>query len=113
MDSIDQRRIRAAENQALMRSVNDRIDEINRTFADFTPYGSWVCECADIACVERIDMTLAEYEEVRSLPERFAVAPDGVHVIPDVETVTVKTDRYWIVEKFGAGAERAAELADT
>jgi hypothetical protein len=30
-----------------------------------------------------------------------------------VETIVERTERYWIVEKIGAAAERAKELSDT
>jgi hypothetical protein len=29
---------------------------------ELSPYGSWVCECADTSCVRSIEMTLGEYE---------------------------------------------------
>ncbi len=57
---------RAAENQALFRSANDRIKQLNEAFEAFSPYGDWTCECMDIQCVEIVKMTLAEYEEVRN-----------------------------------------------
>jgi hypothetical protein len=103
--------VRAAENQSLFRTVNERIAELNRTFDMLTPYGSWACECAQLSCIQRVDMTLAEYTAMRADPIRFAVAPADEHVIPDVEQVVERTDRYWIVEKTGAAAGRARELA--
>lgn len=110
MQSHSDQERRGAENQAMFREVNDRIEELNRHFDLFTPYGSWACECARLDCVERIDMTLGEYEELRQAPERFAVAPSDAHVFVDFERVVVKNERYWVVEKIGVAAERAAEL---
>ena len=112
MEDEHARALRAAENQSLFRSVNERIEELNRTFDALTPYGSWTCECARVDCIERIDMTLGEYEEIRADATRFAVAPSEIHVFGDVERVVSRTDRYWIVEKIGAAAERAQELAE-
>jgi len=112
MEDQDARRRRAAENQALFRAVNERIDELNRTFDQFTPYGSWTCECASTDCIDRVQLTLAEYEEVRAEPTHFAVFPSEPHVFADVERVVGRNDRYWTVEKLGVGAERATELAD-
>jgi hypothetical protein len=101
---------RTAENQALFRSVNDRIKQLNEAFEAFSPYGDWTCECMDIQCVEIVQMTLAEYDGVRTHADRFLVAPADRHVLPDVEQIIERTDRFWLVEKLGAAAERAAEL---
>jgi hypothetical protein len=101
---------RAAENQALFRSANDRIKQLNEAFEAFSPYGDWTCECMDIQCVEIVKMTLAEYEGVRAHSNRFLVAPAERHVLPDVEQIIERSDRFWLVEKLGAAAERAAEL---
>jgi hypothetical protein len=112
MEDQGVRRRRAAENQSLFRSVNERIEELNRLFDDFTPYGSWICECARTDCIERLDMTLAEYEELRADPTHFAVYPAEPHVFHDVERVIGRNDRYWTVEKLGVAAERAEELTE-
>lgn len=101
---------RVAGNQALFRSVNERVAELNKTFDDFTPYGSWTCECANVGCIERIDMTLAEYEALRRDPHRFAVAPGDSHVVTEAERVVERTERYWVVEKIGLAGAVAAEL---
>ena len=50
-----------ARTQSLFRDVNERVREINATFADFVPLGDWICECADNGCAERIALTTAEY----------------------------------------------------
>lgn len=107
-DQVDRER-RAAENQALFRGVNDRIRELNEVFDALLPYGSWACECDRLDCIQQIELTMEEYEALRSAPNRFAVVPG--HFDPEVERVTEQSERYWIVEKVGAGAERAAELA--
>jgi hypothetical protein len=110
MEHSDDRARRAAENQSLMRAVNERIDDLNRTFEAFAPYGSWICECANVECLERVEMTLGEYEALRQRPECFTVVPDDRHVVPGVERVVERTERYWVVEKLGVARERAVEL---
>jgi hypothetical protein len=102
--------VRAAESQALLRHVNERIEALNQAFDDVTPFGSWACECPDTACRERIELTTAEYEALRAHPNRFAVAPGEDHVWPNAEHVVERKDRYWVVAKDGAAAERAKEL---
>jgi hypothetical protein len=101
------RQRRAAENQALFRSANDRIKELNEAFEAFSPYGDWTCECMDIQCVEIVKMTLAEYERVRTHSDRFLVAPADGHVLQNVEQIIERTDRFWLVEKLGAPSSRS------
>lgn len=103
---------RAAQNQSLFRTINEQIEQLNKTFDQLTPYTTWFCECADTLCLETIDMTLREYEDLRADPTRFAVLPNEAHVVPGVEQVVQTTDRYWVVEKIGAAGEAAAELAE-
>jgi hypothetical protein len=95
------RETRAADNQSLFRSINERVKELNDGFSFVAPLGEWACECANDMCTERIEMTAAEYEAVRSDGSRFFVAPSDEHVWPDVERVTEATDSYWVVEKIG------------
>jgi hypothetical protein len=101
--------LRAARNESLYREVNERIEELNQCFdAALEAGASWVCECADTECCERMEMTLGEYEELRSHPDRFAVLPG--HVVGAVERVVDTRDRYLVVEKIGPAARVAAEL---
>jgi hypothetical protein len=91
----------------------DRIcapDGLNEAFEHVTGYGLWACECAASNCLERISLTLAEYEAIREHPNRFAVIPSDAHFFPDVEVVVEKTDRYWVVEKIGEARRVAVEL---
>jgi hypothetical protein len=99
--------VRAGEVESLFREVNERVRELNETLEPLVDYGSWTCECADPGCVARIDMTGAEYDEVRSEPTRFAIAPDEAHFDPEVESIVRKEDRFWVVEKRGEAAEVA------
>jgi len=104
------RELRAAHNQALFRSVNERMEELNQTFDDLEPYGAFMCECFSTDCHEPIEMTLEEYEAVRARPNRFAVVADPSHVDPQVEEVVNKGKRYWTVDKKGSAAALAREL---
>jgi hypothetical protein len=93
---------RAAENQSLFRAVNSSLEELNETFGTLTEVGDWICECPDPACVERIAMTLEEYERVRDVPTHFAVKPG--HEAREVEDVVERHDGYFVVEKVGVAA---------
>jgi hypothetical protein len=105
--------VRAGEVESLFREVNERVRELNATLEPLVEYGSWACECADPACLLRIDMTQAEYAELREQPTHFAIMPDEKHFVPAAETLVRKTDRFWIVEKQGTGAEIAIRARES
>lgn len=100
---------RAARNQSLFREVNERLQELATNFQELADTAVFACECADLQCVEQIDMTMDEYQSVRRHPNRFVVAPG--HVYPDVENVVSENQRYVLVAKIGKAAA-IAEAAD-
>ncbi|MGZ4410374.1 MAG: hypothetical protein ACXVY6_16560 [Gaiellaceae bacterium] len=97
-------------NEAVFREVNERIEDIAETYDLKSEPLDLVCECGDATCVQRITMSRAEYEELRSDPRRFAVHPG--HEIPDVERVVEKRKGYDIVEKDHGVPEQVAEQTD-
>jgi hypothetical protein len=97
-ESSRDRSARAAKNQALFRGANDRVKELNQAFNLVAPLGEWICECANVGCIERIEMSIGAYEEVRLHEVRFVVAPSDEHFWPDVERVIEHTDGYWVIE---------------
>jgi hypothetical protein len=99
---------RAAQNEALFRSVNEAIEKLGREAAH--RHVEFVCECSDGACVEQIRLEIAEYEEVRSEGRWFAIAPG--HLSEEIEHVVRKNDRYWVVEKDTPAAAAIAERTD-
>lgn len=101
------RQERAARNQSLFREINERVEALNVAFNDLLPLGDWVCECADDTCVERVFLSLKQYEAVRSESTRFVVLPG--HVDEAVEKTVERTDGYWVVEKIEVAAEIARE----
>jgi hypothetical protein len=100
---------RLARNEAFFREVNERINDVARGFGGDGEKYEFLCECVDLDCVERIPLTLAEYEAVRADDRRFVVARD--HVIRDIETVVERDDDYEIVQKVGVAGDVADELA--
>jgi hypothetical protein len=105
--TYEERAARGARSQSLFRDVNERVKEINEAFSEVIPLSDWICECASDECSERIELTHAEYEEVRAVPTRFAVAPSDPHVVPEIEDIVARQKRYWVVEK----RDQAGELA--
>ena len=99
---------RAARNEALFRRVNERLEEVNEAFNTVVDDAEFVCECASIDCVERIELTLVEYEALRSVPTHFVVKHG--HVMPESERVVEDRGDYLVVEKVGHAGERARQL---
>jgi hypothetical protein len=105
-----ERAARAARTQSVFRDMNEQVRGINDAFSDVLPLGDWTCECAVDECTERVRLSTAEYESVRADPRRFVVAPDHSHVLSEIEHITQRTDRYWVVEKDGEAAELATRV---
>jgi len=98
---MDERSARLAQNEAIFRAGNERIDAILGAAAGTAPY---LCECGNADCLEPVPLTHTEYEVVRSHPARFFVAP-GHEDLSAGEVVVENLDRYTIVEKQGAVGE--------
>ena len=97
---------RQARNEALLREVNEQIERVDQTTQEAglseDATFEFLCECgrvkgADISCDEHVEMTLAEYEDVRSQDDRFALVPG--HETPELEEVVRRTDKFVIVDK--------------
>jgi hypothetical protein len=93
-------------DEGLERRQN--LEKLNSDFSEIIPVGDFVCECADTACTARIGLTIAEYEELRSVPTHFAVRHG--HVAPEAERVVETRIEYTIVEKIGAARDYAANI---
>ena len=59
----------------LVVALPPKDDGVGEAFQPLLPYGGWVCESLDTACVERITMNLPDYEKLRSDGNQFAVKP--------------------------------------
>ena len=102
---------RIARNEALFREFNERVEDMAENF-DLRDEGDslligFVCECGHLDCLERIELTRAAYEEVRSDPRRFVVVPD--HEDPEIARVVARREGHLVVEKIDEAAEVAIE----
>jgi hypothetical protein len=105
--AVDPRLERQARNEALIREVNERIEPVNRAtevedLGDEPVRFEFLCECGvggaeDVGCQERIEMSVAEYEEVRVQNDRFALFPG--HETEKLEDVIRRTERFVVVDK--------------
>ena len=102
--------VQAATNEVLFRTVNDRIRDLNEAFGAVTATWQVKCECSESGCLELLDIEPAAYEELRSDPRRFVLAPD--HVDRRIEHVVAGRGRHYvIVEKHGRAGEVAEQAA--
>jgi hypothetical protein len=97
---------RMARNEAWCRDLNERKAEWIKSghlAAGFR------CECWRVDCGVRLRLSGREWQEVRSLPNRFAVAP-GHTAAGDVEEVVKEYPHFWLVEKRGKAGDVAERL---
>jgi hypothetical protein len=107
MDEARARRL--AENEALVREVNERVGDVAASWYDEDEKVAFVCECSLEDCTERIELSMREYERVRSSPAWFAIRPD--HLIAEIEKAVEPIGDVLVVEKLGPGREVAEETA--
>ena len=103
-----EREIRAARNQALFRAVNEQIKGMNEALAPLTESFAISCECADMDCIETLELSPEEYEAVRAQPRQFVVLPD--HIYTDVEDVVRESNGFVVVEKTAVAGTMAETL---
>ena len=98
---VEERLSRQAQNEALLRTVNEQVVALSQGaagWADSEHEFDFTCECGKLdGCGDRVSMTLAEYELVRSQRDRFAVVPG--HETDDLERVVQRNERFAIVDK--------------
>jgi hypothetical protein len=87
---------RAATHEATIRVVNEGIERGQWPGDEDAPVG-FRCECASPVCNRLVELSVREYEAVRSHPRRFVVLPG--HERPEVEAVVATRPGYVIVEK--------------
>jgi len=106
----DERDRRIGLNEAAFRAANERIEELNLALSDVSEEIMIVCECGNPECVEQIELSLGEYEEIRSDPTYFVVIP--AHTEPSIESVVAEHEDYSVVRKDDPDAKEVAERTD-
>jgi hypothetical protein len=81
--------------------VNERIKETSLRLGppveEVPRYLDFLCECSDTRCTEKVEVTLEEYEEIRSESTHFVVRPG--HQNGRVEDGVWSSERFVVVEK--------------
>lgn len=108
---MDEKRRRRAENEAVFREVNERIEGLQRTFA--LAEGEQlhiVCECDRLDCNAGLDVPVETYERTRADSARFLISPG--HEDDEVEDVVDTGGNYLVVRKKPGEPERVARETD-
>lgn len=84
---------RIVRNETLFREVNERVRDLTPSEGGI----EFICECGDEQCIDRVSLSVDEYERVRSDPVEFFVKPG--HETLDVEEVVETHDHYLLVRK--------------
>jgi hypothetical protein len=90
---------RRAANEVLFRDVNEAIEQQALRFGGIDDEYEFICECSSADCMERMTLTLRQYEAIRANGLRFAVVPG--HADPQVEQVVASAAGHQVVEKDG------------
>jgi hypothetical protein len=101
---MSSREQRIAANEALFRDVNERIARVD------APHHSEIeiiCECGDRDCLERITVSVAEYEGARADPALFLAASG--HLMPEAEELVEERGGHQVLRKTGDAAALAEE----
>ena len=96
---------RVARTESLFRDVNERIAESTRRFG--SDDASFVCECADPTCTERVHAHLADYEDVREDGAQFLLVKG--HEDDSFEEVVERHVQYNVVRKMAPAVRRMVE----
>ncbi len=94
---------RAARNEEIVRDVNRQIKEGAELHEVGDPM-PFHCECAQMPCLQKIELPPSVYERILSERYRFVVLPD--HVKPEVEQIVEEHDGFVVVEKIGEAREQ-------
>jgi hypothetical protein len=95
---------RLAEQQKLFRLANERLHQRTAAYGkNGTLLVPFLCECADVGCLGRVELTHRQYREIRSHPDRYVIQPG--HPIVEHERIIEEHDSFHIVEKGSLGRQ--------
>lgn len=90
------------QNQQTFRSANERFQSLAVAIVPAGGLVPFLCECADDACLGRVEMTVRDYDEVHLDRDRYVVLHD--HRMVTGEDVVERRDGFDIVRKSEASA---------
>jgi hypothetical protein len=98
-------------NETIFRELNEWTEEANDVRPGVRrPFDLYLCECSDRRCTEQIGLTRGEYEDVRAVAVRFAIALN--HENPEIDQMLFEHKRFATVEMFAGVGTRIAVATD-
>src|SRR5579862_811236 len=97
---------RLASNEAVFRQINEGIERGQWPGEEDAPVG-FRCECAELGCSDLVELSVHDYERVRSHPRWFVVRPG--HERSEVELIVERHPGFMVVEKVGQAGAAAAD----
>jgi len=85
------------ENQQTVRSANERLTALAAGVVAADQLVPFLCECADGTCLGRVDMRVAEYDEIHSDRNQYSIIHD--HELANGEAVVEERTLFDIVSK--------------
>lgn len=93
-------KLRREQNESVFRDRNQGVKAILDSVLPSENRNDFIlrftCECSNEDCHEAVELSVADYEEVRKNPKRFIIRPG--HQQPDIERV-VLAEGYAVTEK--------------
>jgi hypothetical protein len=87
--------------EEVFRSANERVAEKAREL-ELLPPVPFLCECSDRRCFAHIQLSLAEYDEIRAHPQTYLIVPG--HGVTGAFLIE-QDDRFSLVEKLYANVD--------
>jgi hypothetical protein len=101
-----------AQNNAIFREANEKIEVAAEGFGfDRAQVAPFICECSDPRCTTIVQLTLAEYDRVRSNGRWFVHAPGHETSVAGAVELVELNPGWALVEKVGLAGELVDELA--
>ena len=88
---------RLVQSQQVFRSANERMQARALAMGAAEQLIPFLCECADDACLGRVDMNLADYDDIHRDRDLYAILRD--HQLADGETVVDQRPLFDVVSK--------------
>jgi hypothetical protein len=97
---------RAAAREINGRQVNEAIERGERDRGQ----AAFVCECGYLGCTDTVELTISQYEDVRSNFDRFLIVPG--HEIEAVDEIVERHEEHFVVVKREGEPREMARATD-
>jgi hypothetical protein len=89
---------RLEQNQRMFRDANERFEDVvEQSALDGVRPVAFLCECADIECLGRIEITTGDYDAAHIDSDHYVILPG--HTTIDGEEIVENNVSYLVVDK--------------